>query len=80
METLDLAAIGRRKDDEVKEEVKLVIVSLCEKENTLLNFSERQRLVTEILNETFGLGPLETLLGDPHIIYILINGPKQIYI
>lgn len=80
VDTLDLAEIGRRKGDEVKEEVRQVIVNLCEEENVLLNFSERQRLVTEILNETFGLGPLEALLGDPHVSDILINGPKQIYV
>ena len=65
VEALDLAALGKRNDDEVKEEVKEVIVSLCDSENALLNFNEKQRLVTEILNETFGLGPLEVLLSDP---------------
>ncbi|MBX3393805.1 MAG: CpaF family protein [Phycisphaerae bacterium] len=80
VDTLDLAEIGRRKGDEVKEEVRQVIVNLCEEENVLLNFSERQRLVTEILNETFGLGPLEALLADPHVSDILINGPKQVYV
>jgi len=80
VETLDLAAIGKRKGDDVKEEVRQVIVKLCEQESALLNFNERQRLVTEVLNETFGLGPLEALLADPHISDILINGPKQVYI
>lgn len=80
VDTLDLAAIGKRKGDEVKEEVKQVIVNLCEQEDALLNYSERQRLVIEILNETFGLGPLEALLSDPHISDILINGPKQVYV
>lgn len=80
VEALDLAALGKRNDDEVKEEVKEVIVNLCDQENALLNFSEKQRLVTEILNETFGLGPLEVLLADPNISDILINGPKQVYI
>ncbi len=80
VEALDLAAIAKRKGDEVKEEVRQVIVNLCEEENVLLNFNERQRLVVEILNETFGLGPLEALLADPHICDILINGPKQVYV
>ena len=80
VDTLDLAEIGRRKGDEVKEEVRQIIINLCEEENVLLNFGERQRLVTEILNETFGLGPLEALLADPHVSDILINGPKQVYV
>jgi hypothetical protein len=66
VETLDLAALSKRTDD-VKEEVRAVIAQLCEQQNALLNLSERQRLVGEILDETFGLGPLETLLKDPHI-------------
>lgn len=80
VETLDLAAIGKRTDDEVKEEVKQVIVKLCEQEDALLNFNERQQLVNEVLDETFGLGPLETLLKDPHISDILINGPKKVFV
>lgn len=80
VEMLDLAALSKRSGDDVKEEVKQVIAGLCEKENALLNFQERQNLITEILNETFGLGPLETLLKDPHVTDILINGPKQCYI
>jgi len=80
VEKLDLAALSQREDDDVKSEVKQVIVELCEAENALLNFSERQQLVNEILAETFGLGPLEALLTDPHISDILINGPKQVYV
>jgi len=80
VEKLDLAALSQRNDDDVKDEVKQVIVELCEAENALLNFAERQQLVTEILAETFGLGPLEALLTDPHISDILINGAKQVYV
>jgi pilus assembly protein CpaF len=80
VETLDLAVIGKRDDAEVKEEVKQLIAELCEQEEALLNFNERQQLVSEILDETFGLGPLETLLKDPHISDILINGSKQVYV
>ncbi|MCG8404625.1 MAG: CpaF family protein [Phycisphaerales bacterium] len=80
VEALDLAAIAKRKGDEVKEEVRQVIVTLCDEENALLNYTEKQRLVVEILNETFGLGPLEALLADPHISDILINGPRQVYV
>ena len=80
VETLDLAALSKRNDAEVKDEVKQIITQLCEQENALLNFNERQQLVTEVLDETFGLGPLEALLKDPHISDILINGPKKIYV
>ena len=41
---------------------------------------ERERLIDEVLDETFGFGPLEMLLKDPTISDILINGPNKIYV
>jgi len=67
-------------DEELAGQVRQVVLALCEEEDTLLNAGERQRLAQEILDETFGLGPLEPLLKDPRISDILINGPYQIYI
>jgi pilus assembly protein CpaF len=67
-------------ENELRAQVRDVVESLCEQENTLLNFNERQRLISEVLDETFGLGPLEILLADHTISDILINGPKQIFV
>ncbi|MCK6485125.1 MAG: CpaF family protein [Phycisphaerae bacterium] len=80
VETLDLSALNQREEADIREEVRQVVSNLCEQEQALLNINERQQLIEEILNETFGLGPLETLLGDPHISDILINGPRQVYV
>ena len=41
---------------------------------------ERERLIDEVLDETFGFGPLELLLKDPTISDILVNGPHKIYV
>ena len=67
-------------DETLREQVKEVVSLLADQENTLLNFNERQRLINEVLDETFGLGPLEVLLADPTISDILVNGPKQVYV
>lgn len=80
VEQLDMTKLSRDANTEVREQVKQVVAALLEEENTLLNFNERSRMVDEILDETFGLGPMETLLKDPAISDILINGPKQVYI
>jgi len=80
VETLDLTEIGKRNSDDVKEEVRQVIAKLCDEEEVLLNFNEKQQIITEILNETFGLGPLEAILADEHVSDILINGAKQVYV
>ena len=79
IDQLDLARMTGD-DDALREQVKELVSNLADQENTLLNFNERQRLISEVLDETFGLGPLEVLLADPTITDILVNGPKQVYV
>ncbi len=80
VDKLDLSKIGELAGDVLRREIRLVVEHLCDTENTLLNRSERERLIEEVLDETFGLGPLELLLKDPTISDILINGPKSVYV
>jgi pilus assembly protein CpaF len=79
VDKLDLSRVGELEGDTLRREIRLVVEHLCDSEDTLLNRTERERLVSEVLDETFGLGPLEMLLKDPTISDILINGPKNIY-
>ncbi len=67
-------------EDVLRQQVKELVTQLADQENTLLNYNERQRLVSEVLDETFGLGPLEVLLTDNSISDIMVNGPKQVYV
>ncbi len=80
VDKLDLSRIGDMKGDVLRREIRMVVEHLCDAENTLLNRAERDRLIDEVLDETFGLGPLELLLKDSSISDILINGPKNIYV
>ncbi len=80
VDQLDLTKLSRNVTDELREQVRELVTALCEEADSLMNYAERQRLAQEILDETFGLGPLESLLSDPHISDILINGPSQVYI
>ncbi len=79
VDKLDLSRVGELEGDTLRREIRLVVEHLCDTEDTLLNRNERERLVSEVLDETFGLGPLEMLLKNPTISDILINGPKNIY-
>ena len=79
VDKLDLSRVGELDNETLRREIRLVVEHLCDSEDTLLNRGERDRLVGEVLDETFGLGPLEMLLKDPTISDILINGPKNIY-
>ena len=80
VDKLDLSRVGELEGDTLRREIRLVVEHLCDTEGTLLNRSERDRLVDEVLDETFGLGPLEMLVKDSSISDILINGPKNVYI
>ena len=80
VDQLDMTKLSQNVTDEVRAQVHEIVMALCEESESLLNFSERQRLAREIIDETFGLGPLEALLSDPLISDILINGPRQVYI
>src|SRR3989339_512814 len=80
VDKLDLTRVGELEGDVLRREIRLVVEHLCDTEETLLNRNERERLVDEVLDETFGLGPLEVLLKDPTISDILINGPKNVYV
>ena len=79
VDKLDLSRVSELEGDVLRREIRLVVEHLCDTENALLNRTERERLIDEVLDETFGLGPLEVLLKDPTISDILINGPKHIY-
>jgi len=80
VDKLDLTRVGEMEGDVLRREIRLVVEHLCDTEDTLLNRNERERLIEEVLDETFGLGPLELLLKDASISDILINGPKNIYV
>ncbi len=72
--------VGEMDPKTLRNEIRSVVEHLCDTENPLLNRNERQRLVNEVLDETFGFGPLELLLKDDKIGDIMINGPKKIFI
>lgn len=80
VDKLDLNRIGDMKGEQLRREIRLVVEHLCDQETTLLNRAERDRIIDEVLDETFGLGPLEFLLKDSSISDIMINGPKAIFV
>ncbi|MFO0919779.1 MAG: CpaF family protein [Planctomycetaceae bacterium] len=80
VEKLDLTRLGDLEGDTLRREIRLVVEHLCDTENPLLNRSERERLIEEVLDETFGFGPLEILLKEPGIADIMINGPKNVFV
>jgi pilus assembly protein CpaF len=80
VDKLDLSRVSDLAGDTLRREIRLVVERLCDTENPLLNRMERERLIDEVLDETFGFGPLEMLLKDPTISDILVNGPHKVYV
>src|SRR2546430_10888661 len=80
LDRLDLEKLGRTPSDAAREEVLLLIRNPVNSEAVPLSFAERERLSREILDEIFGLGPLEPLLKDPSISDILVNRFDKVYV
>jgi pilus assembly protein CpaF len=80
VDKLDMNRLGELQGDTLRREIRLVVEHLCDTENPLLNRSERERLIEEILDETFGFGPLEILMKEEGIADIMINGPKKVFV
>jgi pilus assembly protein CpaF len=80
LDRLDLEKLGKTNSETAREEVLILIRSSVNSEAVPLSFAERERLSREILDEIFGLGPLEPLLKDPSISDILVNRFDRVYI
>src|SRR5712675_922055 len=80
LDRLDLEKLGRKTGDTAREEVLVLIRNSVNAEVVPLSFAERERLSREILDEIFGLGPLEPLLKDHSISDILVNRFDRVYI
>jgi pilus assembly protein CpaF len=80
LDRLDLEKLGKTSGDSARDEVLVVIRSAVNGEVVPLSFAERERLSREILDEIFGLGPLEQLLKDPNVSDILVNRYDRVYI
>lgn len=64
----------------MRDQIGNVVERLVADENIPITLAERERLTEEILDEVFGLGPLEPLLKDPGISDILVNGFDSVYV
>jgi pilus assembly protein CpaF len=80
IQKLNLDKLSEIKREDVRREVSQLLESLVVGESAPMNLQERERLSQEVLDEVFGLGPLEPLLADPTVSDILVNTYKRIYI
>ena len=80
LERLNLANLDKMDREQVVDAIRKVVHDLIGQEKAPLNFEEREELVIQVLDEIFGLGPLEPLMNDPQVSDVLVNTWKQVYI
>lgn len=80
LDKINLEALATIDNQRVRGEVRQALITLIDSEPTLLSSIEKQQICDEVLDEVFGLGPLEPLLQDPTISDILVNGCRQVYV
>src|ERR1019366_9411576 len=80
IQKLNLDRLSEVRREDVRREVAQILETLVVDESTPMNLQERERLSQEVLDEVFGLGPLEPLLKDPTVSDILVNTYKHVYI
>jgi pilus assembly protein CpaF len=79
---LNLDRLTRMRQDEAEPEIRNLIVGMVERESATMPLSlfEREALISDVINELFGLGPLEALLRDPSVSDILVNRHDLVYV
>jgi pilus assembly protein CpaF len=80
LDRINLEALSSMAGERVRTEIRSAVARLVEEEKTPLSLVEKDRVIEEILDEVFGLGPLEPLLQDPTISDILVTTPRLVYV
>lgn len=80
LDLINLAAIDTMSREQIEAEVGQIIHEQLAAKNHALNSEERKRLVSDVLDELLGLGPLEPLLQDHSITDILVNGYNLVFV
>ena len=80
IDLINLQALEKMSREQIEAEVGDIVAEELAKQNEALNQSERRQLVSDVLNELLGLGPLEPLLKDSTITDILVNGHNNVFV
>ena len=77
---LNLEALANADRSRAEGEIRTLLALLLSEESTPISLSERETLFAEVLDDVFGLGPLEPLLRDPAVSDILVNTYRHVFI
>jgi hypothetical protein len=77
---LNLEALAHTDRSRAESDIRMLLGQLLAEESTPLSLAERETLFVEVLDDVFGLGPLEPLLSDPTITDILVNTHRHVFV
>ena len=77
---LDLEKLSRVNSTQARQAVSGIVKEIIADQRVPLNFDEQEKIQADLLDEVFGLGPLEPLLRDPKISDILVNDKDHVFI
>ena len=80
MEKMDVSKAIALPRAELSDQISAIVGEILAEQKMRLNLLEQRDLVTTLINDMLGLGPLESLLADESITDILVNGAKQVYV
>src|SRR5688572_18612406 len=80
LDSLDLSRIAGLSSEELRDDIRRLAEGMLHTRNRKLPAIDEDRLVEELIAESFGLGPLETYMQDPDVSDILVNGPQEVYV
>jgi pilus assembly protein CpaF len=80
VESLDLSMVGELDEELLAGEMRRLAEEICFERGKSLSRDDHQRMIQELMDEIFGLGPLEGLMRDPTVSDVLVNGPHEVYV
>ena len=80
IDSLDLSRIGALDEAHLRAHIRNLAEDLLRSRPEMISSLDEERLISELMAESFGLGPLEPYMQDPDVTDILVNGPGEVYV
>lgn len=80
IKTDSLKDLGPNDDEVLEEQISAIVENILNEESTYITKNERQKILSEVIDETIGFGPINPLIHDPTVSEIMVNGPNQVYV
>jgi len=80
VDAIDLSKAGQLPEEDLRNQLRSLAAHLCSLQSVLIDPQDRELMVSELLDEIYGFGPLEALMHDPDVSDVLVNGSQSVFI